>query len=122
MNTHTLGEPRFASTLSHTISDAVRIPERIEIGAEPGITFELAGRHQKGGTILGSSRGSVNMGKEVENLIVCGVNIHFRASLLNTFPVRTDGSQSRQCRRRRLFWIAWATPPFPVRLPRRESS
>jgi len=103
MNTPTLGEPRFASTLSHTISDDVPIPERIEIGAEPGITFELAGRHQKGGTILGSSRGPVNMGKEVENLIVCGVNIHFRASLLNTFPVRTDGSQSRQCRRRRLF-------------------
>ena len=47
MNTHTLGEPRFASTLSHTISDDVRIPERIEIGAEPGIKFELAGPRAK---------------------------------------------------------------------------
>ena len=42
MNTPTLGEPRFASTISHTISDEVRIPERIEIGAEPGLKFELA--------------------------------------------------------------------------------
>ena len=47
MNTHSLGEPRFASTLSHAISDDVRIPERIEIGAEPGITFELAGPRAK---------------------------------------------------------------------------
>ena len=47
MNTHTLGEPRFASTFSHTISDDVRIPERIEIGAEPGIKFELAGPRAK---------------------------------------------------------------------------
>ena len=31
MNAPTLGEPRFASTLSHTISDDLRIPERIEI-------------------------------------------------------------------------------------------
>ena len=159
MNTHTLGEPRFASTLSHTISDDVRIPERIEIGAEPGIKFELAGPraklffdpkqtragivtcgglcpglnnvirslflelhygygiaevlgfrggysgldpergaepvkitpqfvdciHQKGGTILGSSRGPVNMGKAVENLIARGVNI--------LFTVGGDGTQ-----------------------------
>ena len=47
MNTNTLGEPRFASTFSHTISDDVRIPERIEIGAEPGIKFELAGPRAK---------------------------------------------------------------------------
>ena len=47
MNTHILGEPRFASTLSHTISDDVRIPERIEVGAEPGIMFELAGPRAK---------------------------------------------------------------------------
>jgi putative transport protein len=159
MNTHTLGEPRFASTLSHTISDDVRIPERIEIGAEPGIRFELAGPraklffdpkqtragivtcgglcpglnnvirslflephysygivevqgfrggysgldpergnepvkitplfvdgiHQKGGTILGSSRGPVDMGKAVENLIARGVNI--------LFTVGGDGAQ-----------------------------
>ena len=159
MNTQTLGEPRFASTLSHTISDDVRIPERIEIGAEPGITFELAGPratlffdpkqtragivtcgglcpglnnvirslflelhysygiaevlgfrggykgldpergdepvkitplfvdgiHQKGGTILGSSRGPVDMGRAVENLIARGVNI--------LFTVGGDGTQ-----------------------------
>src|ERR1043166_3723477 len=34
MNTPTLGEARFASKLSHTISDDVRIPEHIEIGAD----------------------------------------------------------------------------------------
>src|ERR1700752_4814611 len=47
MNTPTLGEPRFASTLSHTIGDDVRIPEHIEIGAEPGFQFELAGPRAK---------------------------------------------------------------------------
>ena len=47
MQTPTLGEPRFASTRSHTISDDVRIPERIEIGAEPGLQFELAGPRAK---------------------------------------------------------------------------
>jgi 6-phosphofructokinase 1 len=159
MNTHSLGEPRFASTRSHTISDDVRIPERIEIGAEPGIKFELAGPraklffdpkrtragivtcgglcpglnnvirslflelhhgygvaevlgfrggysgldperggepiemttqfvdgiHRTGGTILGSSRGPVDMGKAVENLIARGVDI--------LFTVGGDGTQ-----------------------------
>jgi 6-phosphofructokinase 1 len=159
MNTPTLGEPRFASTLSHTMSDEVRIPERIEIGAEPGIQFELAGPraklffdpkqtragivtcgglcpglnnvirslflelhysyriaevlgfrggyggldpacgvepvkitpqlidgiHQKGGTILGSSRGPVDIGRAVENLIARGVNV--------LFTVGGDGTQ-----------------------------
>jgi 6-phosphofructokinase 1 len=159
MNTPTLGEPRFASTLSHTKNDEVRIPERIEIGAEPGIQFELAGPraklffdpkqtrasivtcgglcpglnnvirslflelhygygvaevlgfrggyggldpangaepvkitpqlvdgiHQKGGTILGSSRGPVDIGRAVENLIARGVNI--------LFTVGGDGTQ-----------------------------
>jgi 6-phosphofructokinase 1 len=47
MNTPTLGEPRFASTRSHTINDDLRIPERIEIGAEPGLEFELAGPRAK---------------------------------------------------------------------------
>jgi 6-phosphofructokinase 1 len=47
MNTPTLGEPRFASARSHTISDDIRIPERIEIGAEPGLQFELAGPRAK---------------------------------------------------------------------------
>jgi len=159
MNTPTLGEPRFASTLSHTISDELRIPERIEIGADPGLLFELAGPrdklffdpkqtragivtcgglcpglnnvirslflelhygyrvsqvlgfrggysgldlacgvepveitpcfvndiHHKGGTILGSSRGPVDVGRAVENLIARGVNI--------LFTVGGDGTQ-----------------------------
>jgi 6-phosphofructokinase 1 len=34
MKTPTLGEPRFASKLSHTVNDDVRIPERIETGAD----------------------------------------------------------------------------------------
>lgn len=159
MQTPSLGEPRFASTLSHTIRDDVRVPERIEIGAEPGLQFELAGPreklffdakqtragivtcgglcpglnnvirslflelhfgygvaevlgfrggysgldpdhgaepvkitppyvdsiHQKGGTILGSSRGPVDIGKAVDNLIARGVNI--------LFTVGGDGTQ-----------------------------
>src|ERR1043166_8170830 len=47
MNTPTLGEARFASKLSHTISDDVRIPEHIEVGAEPGLQFEIAGPRKK---------------------------------------------------------------------------
>jgi 6-phosphofructokinase 1 len=47
MNTPTLGEAQFSSKLSHTVSDDVRIPERIEIGAEPGLRFELAGPREK---------------------------------------------------------------------------
>src|SRR6476620_5206556 len=47
MNPITLGETRFDSKLSHTISDEVRIPEHIEIGAEPGFQFELAGPRAK---------------------------------------------------------------------------
>jgi 6-phosphofructokinase 1 len=159
MNTPTLGEARFASRLSHTISDDLRVPERIEIGADPGLQFELAGPrarlffdaqqtragivtcgglcpglnnvirslflelhynygvaevfgfrngyggldpacgvepvkitpqfvdgiHQKGGTILGSSRGPVHIGKAVDNLIARGVNI--------LFTVGGDGTQ-----------------------------
>jgi 6-phosphofructokinase 1 len=159
MNVPRLGEPRFASKLSHTISDDVRIPQRIEIGAEPGLQFELAGPraklffdpkqtragivtcgglcpglnnvirslflelhygygvadvigfrngysgldpscgaepvkitpqfidgiHQKGGTILGTSRGPVDIGKAVDNLIARGVNI--------LFTVGGDGTQ-----------------------------
>ena len=159
MKTPTLGEPRFASTLSHTVSDDVRIPERIETGAEPGLQFEVAGPrarlffdpkqtragivtcgglcpglnnvirslflelhygygieevlgfrggycgldpatgvepvkitpglvnniHQKGGTILGSSRGPVDVGKAVDNLIARGINI--------LFTVGGDGTQ-----------------------------
>src|SRR5262245_53934191 len=47
MNTPALGEPRFSSRLSSTISDNVRIPERIEIGADRGLQFELAGPRAK---------------------------------------------------------------------------
>jgi 6-phosphofructokinase 1 len=47
MNTPTLGNARFVSKATHTISDDVRIPERIEIGAEPGLQFELAGPREK---------------------------------------------------------------------------
>ena len=157
--TPTLGEACFASTQSHTVSDDIRIPERIEVGAEPGLQFELAGPraklffdakrtragvvtcgglcpglnnvirslflelhygygvgevlgfrggysgldpehggepvqitpqfvdgiHQQGGTILSSSRGPVDKGKAVENLIARGVNI--------LFTVGGDGTQ-----------------------------
>ena len=47
MNTPTLGIPRFTSPLNRTVSEDVRIPERIEIGVEPGIQFELAGPRGK---------------------------------------------------------------------------
>src|SRR4051794_3340299 len=47
MNTPTLGEARFASSKSHTTSDDTRIPQRIEVGADPGIEFELAGPRAK---------------------------------------------------------------------------
>jgi 6-phosphofructokinase 1 len=45
----------------------------------------IDGIHQKGGTILGSSRGPVDMGRAVENLIARGVNI--------LFTVGGDGTQ-----------------------------
>ena len=159
MNTPILGDPRFASKKSHAISDDLRVPERIEIGAEPGLQFELAGPraklffdgrkthagivtcgglcpglnnvirslflelhygygvrdvlgfrggysgldpecrmepmkitpqvvddiHQKGGTILTSSRGPVNISRAVDNLIAREVNI--------LFTVGGDGTQ-----------------------------
>jgi 6-phosphofructokinase 1 len=159
MNTPTLGEPRFPSTLTSTVGDDVRIPQWIEVGADPGIQFEIAGPraklffdpkqtragivtcgglcpglnnvirslflqlhygygvpevlgfrggysgldpacgvepvkitpqfvdgiHQKGGTILGSSRGPVDKGRAVENLIARGINI--------LFTVGGDGTQ-----------------------------
>jgi 6-phosphofructokinase 1 len=158
MSVPTLGEPRFASANKHTLSDA-HIPERIEIGAEPGLQFELAGPraklffdpretragivtcgglcpglnnvirslflelhygygvrevlgfrggyggldpacgrepvkitpefvdciHQQGGTVLGSSRGPVDVARAVENLIARAVHI--------LFTVGGDGTQ-----------------------------
>ncbi len=159
MNTPSLGEPRFTSSRSHTVSDEVRIPECIEIGADPGLQFELAGPrqrlffepkqtragivtcgglcpglndvirslffelrfgygiaevvgfrggysgldpspglepvtitpefvddiHQKGGTILGTSRGPVDIDRAVDHLISRGLNI--------LFTVGGDGTQ-----------------------------
>ena len=159
MNTPTLGEPQFESKRTHTTSDELRIPEQIEIGADPGIQFELAGPraklffdpkqtragivtcgglcpglnnvirslflelhycygvaevlgfrggyggldpdcgvepvtitpqfvdgiHQNGGTILGSSRGPVDISRAVDNLVARGVNI--------LFTVGGDGTQ-----------------------------
>jgi 6-phosphofructokinase 1 len=159
MKVSTLGEPRFASTRSHTVSDDIRIPERIEIGAEPGLQFELAGPreklffdakhtragivtcgglcpglnnvirslvlelhygygvrdilgfrggyrgldpargeapdqltpeyvddiHQKGGTVLGSSRGPVDTNIAVDSLIARGINM--------LFTIGGDGTQ-----------------------------
>lgn len=154
-----LGEPRFNSPLQRATPDAIRIPERIEVGVDPGRQFELAGPrtkiyfdpkqtragivtcgglcpglnnvirslflelhhgyglaevlgfkggysgldpsrgaepvtitpsyvhdiHQRGGTILGSSRGPVDTGVAVDNLIRRGVNI--------LFTVGGDGTQ-----------------------------
>src|SRR5688500_9154 len=160
METPTLGEACFPSKASrYTVSEDVRIPERIEIGADPGLQFELAGPraklffdprqtragivtcgglcpglnnvirslflelhysygvaevvgfrggysgldpkcgvepvtitpefvhdiHQRGGTILGSSRGPVDIPSAVDNLIARGINI--------LFTVGGDGTQ-----------------------------
>ncbi len=159
MDIPVLGEPRFDSPLHRATPDTIRIPERIEVGADPGTKFELAGPrakiyfdaqqtragivtcgglcpglnnvirslflelhygygvsevlgfrggysgldpsrgaqpvkitpeyvhgiHQTGGTILGTSRGPVDIGVAVENLIRRGVNI--------LFTVGGDGTQ-----------------------------
>ena len=160
MQTPILGPARFPSKASrYAISDEIRIPEHIEVGAEPGLQFELAGPraklffdaketragivtcgglcpglnnvirslflelhygygvkevlgfrggyggldpdcgreplqitpeavdgiHHRGGTILTSSRGPVDVGRAVDNLIARGVNI--------LFTVGGDGTQ-----------------------------
>ncbi|HWO13181.1 MAG TPA: ATP-dependent 6-phosphofructokinase [Polyangiaceae bacterium] len=159
MNTPNLGTPRFSSHRSHTTSEEVRIPQRIEVGADPGSTFELAGPraqlffegprtragivtcgglcpglnnvirsaflelhygygvaevigfrggyagldpdtslppvvitpelvdsiHLSGGTILGSSRGPVDIGRAVDNLIARNIDM--------LFTVGGDGTQ-----------------------------
>jgi 6-phosphofructokinase 1 len=164
METPNLGKARFTSRASrHTISDQIRIPQRIEVGAESGLQFELAGPreklffdaaktragivtcgglcpglnnvirslflelhygygvsqvlgfrggysgldpdckrepvkitptlidgiHQKGGSILSSSRGPVDIGRAVDNLIARGINI--------LFTVGGDGTQRGAC-------------------------
>ena len=160
MNAPRLGEARFPSRVGpHAVSDDLRIPEHIDVGAEPGIKFELAGPraklffegkntragivtcgglcpglnnvirslflelhygygvgevlgfrggyagidpdcglepikitpefvdciHQQGGTVLGSSRGPVDVTRAVDNLIARRVNI--------LFTVGGDGTQ-----------------------------
>ncbi len=159
MDIPTLGVARFMSPLRSAVSDDARIPERIEVGAAPGLHFELAGPrtslffeprqtragivtcgglcpglnnvirslflelhhgygvaevvgfrggysglipkpgmepilltpefvhdiHHKGGTILGSSRGPVDVPLAVENLIRRGINM--------LFTVGGDGTQ-----------------------------
>lgn len=159
MDISVLGEPRFTSPERRATSDVIRIPERIEVGSDPGLQFELAGPrtklyfdpkhtragivtcgglcpglnnvirslflelqygygvaevlgfrggysgldpsrgaepvkithsyvhdiHKTGGTILGSSRGPVDTGVAVDNLIRLGVNI--------LFTVGGDGTQ-----------------------------
>jgi 6-phosphofructokinase 1 len=159
LDTPSLGEARISSHRTHTTSDDVRIPERIEQGVDPGETFELAGPraklffepaktraaivtcgglcpglnnvirsaflelhygygvrsvlgfrggyagldpdaamppveltcelvdsiHLAGGTILGSSRGPVDIGRAVDNLIARKVDI--------LFTVGGDGTQ-----------------------------
>ena len=47
MNTPTLGETRFSSKRTHCVNDSLRVPERIEIGADPGHQFEVAGPRAK---------------------------------------------------------------------------
>lgn len=160
MNAPTLGEVRFQSRAGrHAVSDDIRIPEHIGIGAAAGLQFELAGPraqlyfdgkntragivtcgglcpglnnvirslflelyygygvthvlgfrggysgldpdcgvepiritpefvdciHQQGGTVLGSSRGPVDVTRAVDNLIARGVNI--------LFTIGGDGTQ-----------------------------
>lgn len=159
MDTPSLGEARHASGRSHTVSDSIRIPERIESAADPGLLFEQAGPrdklffdpketragivtcgglcpglnnvirslffelhygygvaevlgfrggyagldpaggvepvaitpafvdgiHRQGGTILGTSRGPVDIGRAVDHLIARGINL--------LFTVGGDGTQ-----------------------------
>ncbi len=159
MNIPTLGPPQFRSPLNRTVPDEARIPECIEVGAEPGLQFELAGPraqlffdptqtcagivtcgglcpglndvirslflqlnhaygvrtvlgfrggyqgldpalgaepivltaegvddiHKEGGTVLGTSRGPVDIGIAVDHLIRRGVNM--------LFTIGGDGTQ-----------------------------
>jgi 6-phosphofructokinase 1 len=46
-NIASLGSPTFESPYAKTVNDSVRVPERIEVGAAPGLEFELAGPRAK---------------------------------------------------------------------------
>jgi hypothetical protein len=59
MNTPTLGEPRFASARSHTISDDLRIPERIEIAQIQDFSSSLRARAPSSSSIR-NKRGRVS--------------------------------------------------------------
>lgn len=43
MKIPSLGVPQFKSPLNRSVSDDIRIPERIEVDTAPGIEFEIAG-------------------------------------------------------------------------------
>lgn len=47
MNTPNLGPALYSSKRTHTVGDDILIPERIEVGAPPGQSFELAGPRAK---------------------------------------------------------------------------
>jgi 6-phosphofructokinase 1 len=48
MNAPTLGEPRFSSRAGrHAVCDDIRIPEHIELSADAGLQFEVAGPRAK---------------------------------------------------------------------------
>ena len=42
-----LGEAKIISHRTHTVTDDILIPERIEAGTDPGLQFELAGPRAK---------------------------------------------------------------------------
>jgi len=93
---------------------ATRRTEGIFLRAPDGSSIHPHGKFATATSPRPVSRSTPN---EVRSQRFC----HFRASLLNTFRARTDGWRSRRCRHKPLFWIAWAAPPFPMALPRRES-
>ena len=185
MNTPNLGTPCFPSPLKRTVDDSIRIPERIEVGADPGYLFELAGPraqlffdpaqtragivtcgglcpglnnvirslflelhhgygvkevlgfrggyqgldpqrgaepvvmscdfvddiHQEGGTVLGTSRGPVDTGVAVDNLIRRNVNILFT---LGGDGTQLGGNEIFQEARRRGYPLAVVGIPKTV--------
>jgi hypothetical protein len=69
MEAPTLGPPQFAFKTSHPVSDDVRILERIEIDAEPGLQFEVAGARAKLSFDPKKTRAAI----ERERLVALGV-------------------------------------------------